>query len=170
MLYGPGMKAGRHTTGHWYGRGSLAYAVGVTAKVRGRVLHVVASQVMQQCQLRAIIQKAGIVEDMMKLAKCITSAFMIALMVSCETSSEVEVLALDSQSEIRYAAPWVPSAVKYSNAQELVVMGGTEPTGPRRDCRSRRAVSARRKPAGGSAPRLLSDTRGALVCVSFSSR
>ena len=37
-------------------------------------------------------------------------------------------LTLDSQSEIRFAAPWTPSAMKYTNAQELVIIGGTKPT------------------------------------------
>src|SRR3954452_12757586 len=87
--------------------------------------------------LRAAMQKPGVVEGIMKLAKCVTSAFAIPLMVFCgasmslaqqETSREVKALALDPQTEIRFTAPWTPSAVRYSNAQELVVMGRTEPT------------------------------------------
>jgi hypothetical protein len=43
-----------------------------------------------------------------------------------ETSREVKVLALDPQSEIRFAPPWTLSAMKYGNAKELVVMGPTQ--------------------------------------------
>ena len=69
----------------------------------------------------------------MNPARCITSAFVIALMIFCGTapislaqqgkSREGTALALDPQSEIRLAAPWTLSAVEYRNAKELVVMG-----------------------------------------------
>ncbi len=39
-----------------------------------------------------------------------------------ETSREPKVLAIGPHAEIRFAAPWTVSAVKYKNAQELVVM------------------------------------------------
>src|SRR5215467_2978485 len=68
----------------------------------------------------------------MNPARCITSAFVIALMIFCGTapislaqqgkSREGTALALDPQSEIRLAAPWTLSAVEYRNAKEVVVM------------------------------------------------
>jgi hypothetical protein len=74
-------------------------------------------------------------EGVVQLSKC--QAFVIALTVFCgaptswaqqETSQEVKTLALDPQSEIRFSAPWTPSAIKYSNAQELVVIARDQPT------------------------------------------
>ena len=56
-----------------------------------------------------------------------------------EMSRETKVLNIGPQAEIRFAPPWAPSAVKYGNAQELVVMqhavpavekkGAEQPTG-----------------------------------------
>lgn len=72
----------------------------------------------------------------MKLARCVRDAVVSALMVfggtsvspaQQETSREAKILAVGPQSEIRFAAPWTPSAVKYSGAQELVVMRRGEP-------------------------------------------
>jgi hypothetical protein len=67
-------------------------------------------------------------EVVMKLARCVRDAVVIALMVFGGTSVSPAQQETSqnprrgSQSEIRFAAPWTPSAVKYSNAQELVVM------------------------------------------------
>ncbi len=44
------------------------------------------------------------------------------------TSGEVKVLAIDSQSEIRYAAPWTLAAAQYSNAKELVAVSRSDQT------------------------------------------
>ena len=49
-----------------------------------------------------------------------------------QPTSPMRVLTIAPQAEVRYAAPWTPSAVKYSNAQELVVTRETrlrEPSG-----------------------------------------
>jgi hypothetical protein len=47
-----------------------------------------------------------------------------------EASQETKVLAIGLQSEVRFPAPWTPSAAKYSNAQELEVMrkGAEQPS------------------------------------------
>jgi hypothetical protein len=78
------------------------------------------------------MQKPKVAEDVMSLAKCIVSMCVGVLLVfygastgltQQETSREFRTLALDPQSEIRFAAPWTPSEARYSNAQELVVLG-----------------------------------------------
>ena len=69
----------------------------------------------------------------MKVRRRAFSAALFILAVLCvalglaQQSQDMKVLAFAPQSEIRYPAPWQPSTVQYSNAQELVARR-TEPT------------------------------------------
>jgi hypothetical protein len=71
----------------------------------------------------------------MNLTKCIFTVAVITLTVFwgvsvslAQQNEKLKVLTFAPQSEIRFAAPWQLSAVKYTNAQELVVMRTAEPT------------------------------------------
>ena len=68
----------------------------------------------------------------MRLARTVWFGVVIALLslggtsvnpaAQQETSPEAKIFAIGPQSEIRFSAPWTLSAVKYRNAQELVVI------------------------------------------------
>jgi hypothetical protein len=65
----------------------------------------------------------------MNLTKWFLTVAVITPAIFCGVSGSLaqqnqtmQVLRFAPQSEIRFAAPWTPSAIKYTNAQELVVM------------------------------------------------
>jgi hypothetical protein len=73
------------------------------------------------------VTEAGVLKLPRKVLLAVASAFALfsatsATLAQQERSRETEVLAIGQQSEIRFAAPWTPSTVQYSNAQELVVI------------------------------------------------
>jgi hypothetical protein len=71
----------------------------------------------------------------MNLTRRVTSGTLIILGIVCaalalaQQNQNTKTLAIGPQAEIRFSAPWQPSAVKYSNAQELVARR-TEPSTP----------------------------------------
>jgi len=71
----------------------------------------------------------------MHLTKWFLTAAVSSLTILCGVSGslaqqnkDMQVLSFAPQSEIRFAAPWTPSARQYTNAQELVVMRPGPPT------------------------------------------
>jgi hypothetical protein len=70
----------------------------------------------------------------MNRTKWFLTAAVITLAIFCGVSGslaqqnqDMKVLSFAPQAEIRFAAPWTPSAMQYTNAQELVVMRPGEP-------------------------------------------
>jgi hypothetical protein len=79
--------------------------------------------------------REGIENHRMNLTKRVLSGTFIALGIVCvalglaQQNQNTKTLVIGSKAEIRFSAPWQPSAVQYSNAQELVARH-TEPTTP----------------------------------------
>jgi hypothetical protein len=70
----------------------------------------------------------------MNLTKRVLSGMLIILGMLCaalglaQQNQNTKALAIAPQAEIRFSAPWQPSAVQYSNAQELVARSTGSPT------------------------------------------
>src|SRR4030095_3642894 len=74
-------------------------------------------------------------EEPVNLTKRVLSGMLIILGILCaalglaQCNQNTKALAIGPQAEIRFSAPWQPSAVHYSNAQELVARRAESPAG-----------------------------------------